>query len=89
MHKNHIELYDEELLTLYRNVGNIKELEYKDIGNFCRLQLREDTWAVVKRPWKMGIFICYDFLLGVRTSRTIEPIIPRIEALGLCVDGNN
>ncbi len=87
VHKGHMELYDEKLMKMYKNVESIKRLDYEDIGDFCRLQLREDIGAKVFYPRRLGIYICYDFLLGIHSSHAIDEIIPKINELGLIVKG--
>ncbi len=84
--KDYAELYNDELLQLYKNVAKMKRLKYEDIGNYCRLQLREDIWGKAFCPRKLGIFICYDFILGLKCSRSIDEIIPKINKLGLVVE---
>lgn len=75
--------YTSEILALYNIVESVKKLEYKDINLFFRLLLREDIGAKICYPRKLKIFICYDYLMGVNSSRSLEKVIPAIEALGL------
>lgn len=85
IHRNHMELYNDDIMQLYNMSDNISCLNYDDIGNFCRLLLREDLGAKVFCPRKLHVFICYDFLLGIRSSRSLEQIINEIKKLGLDV----
>jgi len=78
--------YNEDLIKLYNNLESIKVLEYQEIGLFCRLLLREDIGAKLFYPRKIKIFICYDYLLGIYSNRSIEKVIPRIIDLGLFVE---
>lgn len=48
--------------------------------------LREDIGAKVFYPRKLKVFICYDYLMGINCSKSIEKIIPQIENLGLYVE---
>lgn len=77
--------YTSDILELYNIAGSIEKLEYKDLDLFCRLLLREDIGAKICYPRKLKIFICYDYLMGIHSSRSIGKIIPTIEALGLFV----
>jgi hypothetical protein len=79
-------VYNEDLLKLYNSLESIKILPYQEIGLFCRLLLREDIGAKVSYPRKLKIFICYDYLLGIHSNRSIEKVIPRIKDLGLFVE---
>jgi hypothetical protein len=51
--------------------------------------LREDIGAKIFYPRKLKIFICYDYLMGIHCNRSIENVIPTIEALGLFVEKFN
>lgn len=79
-------VYDEDLLNFYNNLESIKILEHQEIGLFCRLLLREDIGAKIFYPRKLKIFVCYDYLIGIHSSRSIEKVIPRIKDLGLFVE---
>ncbi|WP_133250197.1 hypothetical protein [Ruminiclostridium sufflavum] len=78
--------YTSDTLEIYNIAESIEKLEYKDLDLFFRLMLREDIGAKIFYPRKLKIFICYDYLMGIHTSRSIEKIIPEIEALGLFVE---
>lgn len=84
-HKRYSELYDEKLLEFYYSLDDLYQVEYADIGNLCRLQLREDISSDIFYPRRLKILICYDFLMGIKSSRTLMPVIPEIEKLGLFV----
>ncbi|BCJ98308.1 hypothetical protein [Anaerocolumna chitinilytica] len=79
-------LYSSEMINMYDKAERIKKLERKDVDAFIKLLLREDIGAKVFYPRRLRIFICYDFLMGVNCSRSLENIIPEIEALGLYTD---
>lgn len=78
--------YTSDILELYNIANSIEKLEYEDLDLFCRLLLREDIGAKIWYPRKVKIFICYDYLMGIHSSRSIEKIIPAIETLGLFVE---
>jgi hypothetical protein len=78
--------YTSDVLELYNIVESIEKLEYKGLDLFFRLLLREDIGAKVYYPEKLKIFICYDYLMGIHSRRSIEKVIPAIEALGLFVE---
>jgi len=79
-------VHTDELLKLYYNLEFKKDLEYQDMDLFCRLLLREDIGAKLFYPRKLKIFICYDYLLGIHSNRSLEKVIPDIKALGLFVE---
>lgn len=81
--------YTPDILDMYSKVEDIERLTYKDIDSFFRLLLREDIGANLSYPRKMKIFICYDYLMGIHCSRSLERVIPAIEALGLFVEKFN
>ena len=86
VNKDRRNLYSEDMFKLYKNAEKMKELKYEDIGNYCRLQLREDLWGKMFYPRRLGVFICYDFILGLKCSYPIDEIIPKINELGLIVE---
>jgi hypothetical protein len=75
-----------DILETYNSAEGIEKLEYKDLDLFFRLLLREDIGAKIFYPRRLKIFICYDYLMAIHSSRSIEKIIPDIEALGLFVE---
>lgn len=78
--------YTNDILETYSGVEKIKTLNAGEVDLFCRLMLREDIGAKVFYPRKLKVFICYDYLMGINSSKSIEKIIPQIEALGLYVE---
>lgn len=78
--------YTTDILEMYGAVEKMEKLEYKDLDSIIRLLLREDIGAKISYPRKLKIFICYDYLMGIHSSRSIEAVIPAIEALGLFVE---
>ncbi|WIV19864.1 hypothetical protein QPK24_03750 [Paenibacillus polygoni] len=86
MNEQYRELYSKELLETYTHIKDLDELDKEQVGSFCRLVLREDMWAKVYYPRRMKVFIAYDYLMGIHTSKSIETIIPLIEQLGLFVE---
>lgn len=78
-------LYSEELLHFYRKFsGNI--LGGEEVDYLCRLQLREDVWSEIYYPRRLKIFICYDYLMGIASSRPLNKILPQIKELGLYIE---
>ena len=84
--KKYPKLYNNEMLELYTNVKDYKELNKENIDLFCRLLLREDFGSDIFYPRRMKVFIGYDYLMGVHTSKCLDPIISSIEELGLYVE---
>lgn len=80
------ELYTEEVLEIYSNANDLEQLDKDKLDSFCRLQLREDLGADVFYPRRMKVFIGYDYLMGIHTSKSIDSLIPQIEGLGLFVE---
>lgn len=79
-------IYTTEIINIYNNAECIEKLDSKDIDMFFKLLLREDIGAKILYPRRLKIFVSYDFLMGVNCSRSLEIIIPDIEALGLYVE---
>ena len=79
-------LYTSEILDTYHSVRDKENLNEERIDQFCRLLLREDIGAKVFYQNKMKVFIGYDYLMGMHTSKSLENLIPEIEELGLYVE---
>jgi hypothetical protein len=79
-------VYTSDILETYNSAESIERIELKDLDVFFRLLLREDIGAKIFYPRRLKIFICYDYLMGIHSSRPIKKIIPDLEALGLFVE---
>jgi len=78
--------YTQDIFETYNHLEKFKKLNEKELNSFCRLMLREDIGAKVFYPRLLKIFICYDYLMGIHSSKSLKKIIPEIEALGLFVE---
>ena len=85
LNKDTRQLYAQDIIEIYHDVKNKDKLEKEQLNGFCRLLLREDIGADVFYPRKMKVFIGYDYLMGIHTSKSIDALIPTIEQLGLFV----
>ncbi|MGG1680225.1 hypothetical protein ACIFOT_31580 [Neobacillus sp. NRS-1170] len=79
------ELYPNDLMEVYTNTWDIEKIDKEKVVLFCRLLFREDIGSDVYFPRKLKVFIGYDYLMGVHTSKSIDSIRPAIEQLGLFV----
>lgn len=84
--KNFRELYSQDILGIYTDAKDLDKLDIEKVDSFCRLLLREDIGSEVFYPRRMKIFIGYDYLMGIHTSKLIDSLIPSIEQLGLFVE---
>lgn len=84
--KKYQKLYSEEMLKYYLNVKNNDKLTKENVNVYCRLLLREDIGSRVFYPRRMKVYIGYDYLMSIHTSRPLDPIIPLIEEIGLYVE---
>lgn len=84
--KNFRELYSQDILGIYTNAKDLDKLDKGGVDSFCRLLLREDIGSEVYYPRRMKVFIGYDYLMGIHTSKSIDSLIPSIEQLGLFVE---
>lgn len=85
MSKYH-ELYSDEMIEYYSREKNNDTLEKESIDVFCRLLLREDIGSKIFYDRKMKIFIGYDYLMSIHTSKSLDSMISLIEELGLYVE---
>lgn len=88
--KKYLELYNDNYLkgTYYNIIDNMK-FSSEQIDSLIRLLLREEIGADVYYETKLKVFIGYDYLMGIHTSQLIEPIMPKIEEMGLFVEKFN
>lgn len=80
------ELYSKEMIEYYSSEKNNDTLEKEYIDVFCRLLLREDIGSKIFYNRKMKIFIGYDYLMSIHTSKSLDSMISLIEELGLYVE---
>ncbi len=80
-------LYTESVLDTYYCIKDNTMIDGIILSDLIRLQLREDIGASVYLPYRFKLFIGYDYLMGVHTSMSLEPLFPDIEQLGLNIFG--
>lgn len=83
--KNFKKLYNMSILNIYNSIENNVEIDISNISDILRLCLREDIYAFIYTPYKLRIFIGYDFMMGVHTSKLLEPIFNRIKSLNIYI----
>lgn len=83
---NYHELYSEEMIEYYSSEKNNNTLEKENIDVFCRLILREDIGSKIFYNRKVKIFIGYDYLMSIHTSKSLDSMFPLFEQLGLYVE---
>ncbi|MNM68761.1 hypothetical protein D3C81_803270 [compost metagenome] len=86
LRKNLRELYSQDILGIYADAKDLDKLDKEKVDSYCRLLLREDIGSIVCYPRKMKVYIGYDYLMGIHTSKSIDSLIPSIEQLGLFVE---
>jgi hypothetical protein len=79
-------LYPNDILDYYSNIINVVNVSYEDVDRHCRLLLREDIGSALFYHRKFRLFIGYDFLMGVHSSKKLDPIINSIHELGLFIE---
>jgi len=80
------EFYTDEMLEYYSNAKNKDKLNKGKVDFHCRLMLREDIHSDVHYPRKMKVFIAYDYLMGIHTSKSLKPIFPLLKETGLYIE---
>ena len=77
------ELYRNSLLSTYEYLNNNSIITISDLDNIIRLELREDIGGLLYASDHLKIFIGDDFMMGVHSSVSLEPLFERIKSLGL------
>lgn len=80
------EFYTEEMLDYYSKAKNNDKLNKEKVDFHCRFMLREDIYSEVHYPRKMKVFIAYDYLMGIHTSKSLKPIFPLLKKQGLYIE---
>lgn len=78
-------LYSEGMLSIYENVNEDSKIDKEGLGDLIRLELREDIGGLLYVPYRLKIFIGYDFMMGVHTSMPLEAMFNKIEEFGLTI----
>ena len=76
-------LYSDSMLNIYENVTNNTIIKKGDLKNLIRLELREDIGGLLYVPYRLKIFIGYDYMMGVHSSVPLEKVFKCINNLGL------
>jgi hypothetical protein len=86
LNNKYVDIYSSEILDLYANLHEGASYDLQQIGNICRLLLREDIGGIILCPRKLKIYIGYDYLMGIHSSTSIDSLIPIIEENSLFVE---
>ncbi len=78
-----INLYTPTILKTYKNVNEKKEFGLTTLRNLIRLELREDVGGLIYVPYRMKLYIGYDYMMGIDTSVDLSNIYPQINKLGI------
>lgn len=77
------ELYSDLILNVYESVENDQEIEIETLDALIRLQLREDLGGLIYVPYRLKLFIGYDYMMGVHSSMNLRKLYTFISDLGL------
>ena len=77
------ELYDDNMLQLFEQINDSSVLTLDELLILVRLQLREDIYAIPYVPYRLKIFICYDYLMTVHSSKELEGLFEEMRNSGL------
>lgn len=77
------ELYNDDMLQLFEQLNDSSVLTLDELLVLIRLLLREDIYAIVYVPYRLKIFICYDYLMGVHSSKELEGLFEEIRNSGI------
>ena len=78
-----INLYTPTILKTYKNINGKKEFGLTTLRNLIRLELREDIGGLIYVPYRMKLYIGYDYMMGIDTSVDLSDIYSQINKLGL------
>ena len=75
--------YHKELMDTYENIQDDADIGLSDLANIIRLKLREDLGGEIYVPYRLKLFIGYDYMVGINTSKDISVLFPEIKNMGL------
>lgn len=82
--KKHIaQLYTDSILETYELTENKVTVNKNMLSDLIRLELREDIGGLLYVPYRLKIFIGYDYMMGVHSSTKLDNIFEKITNLGL------
>ena len=76
-------IYSKSMLNTYENVTDNSNLNFDELCDLIRLELREDIGGLLYVPYRLKIFIGYDYMMGVHSSVSLNSISEKIKSLGL------
>jgi len=71
------------MLQVYQNIDEHSIINKEDLCDLIHLELREDIGGLLYVPYRLKIFIGYDFMMEVHSSKALEPIFEKIEGWDL------
>ncbi len=77
------ELYDDNMLQLFEQINDSSVLTSDELLMLVRLLLREDIYAIPYVSYRFKIFICYDYLMTVHSSKELEGLFDKMRESGL------
>lgn len=80
------ELYNSKMIEKFILFKRRKVVKPEEIDYLCRLMLREIVGSRLYYKNDVKIFIGYDYLMSIHTSKPIDSLIPEIERMGLYVE---
>lgn len=76
-------VYSESMLKTYETVADDSILTYNELEDLIRLELREDIGGLLYVPYRLKIFIGYDYMMGVHSSISLNDLYEKIKSTGL------
>lgn len=77
------DIYTKEMMDLYHKLESNSFINKFELCDLVRLELREDIGGLITTPYKLKIFIGYDYMMGIHSSKSIKALFEPIENLGL------
>lgn len=78
-------LYPKEMINFFFYVKNNDVINLYELEHLVRLKLREDIGGDIFVPYRFKLYIGYDYLMSIRTSKPLEKLFDEIEKLGLYI----
>ena len=76
-------LYPDSMLQTYEMIENDSIIDLETLSDLVRLELREDIGGLLYVPYRLKVFIGYDYMMGIHSSMSLENIFEYVTSQGL------
>ncbi len=76
----------QDMINVYKNIKNRSFLSEEELGNVCKLILRNYLWCLLRNDKNMEVRFGYDYYMYILSKSVCKKAISNIEKTGLFVE---